>query len=232
MSDINALETILSYTFHDKMIIGRALTHTSVLKPVAGVSGTFERLEFLGDRVLGLVIADRLLEVFPNEKEGAIAKRHASLVCKDRLADVAETVGLGDFIIMSDAEKKSGGRHNETILADCTEAVIGALYKDGGLDAAVRFIHAFWNDFIHSEDTPPIDYKSALQELVQGMGKPPPHYDFIGRTGPDHKPVFTVACRIEGFDVIEGVGDSKKAAEKKAAEGMSAFLINNEGKIK
>ncbi len=229
MSNFEKLETILGYSFKNKQILSRAVTHTSMMVGGGQVDASYERLEFLGDRVLGLVMAQWLLDVFSQENEGAIAKRHAALVCGEILAKIANEIALGHYITMSEAEKKSGGQKKETILADCMEALIGAVYSDGGLMAAEKMVKALWNERIHESLKPPIDYKSALQEWLQGRGMGLPEYRFIDREGPDHQPVFTVECHVEGQEIAVAVGESKKAAEKLAAERMLEQL---EGKSK
>lgn len=229
MVELKKLEAVLGYSFKDRHILSRALTHTSMTQSAKSDAASYERLEFLGDRVLGLVMAQWLLAEFPDENEGAIAKRHAALVCGDTLASIAQDIAIGDYIVMSEAEKKSGGQRKETILADCMEAILGAVYSDGGLDVAQTLIGTVWKDRIRHNLEPPVDYKSALQERLQARGMPLPEYRFIDREGPDHQPVFTVECRVENEPVVTAVAESKKAAEKLAAEKMLKLL---ESKVK
>jgi ribonuclease-3 len=186
--------------------------------PTPGLA--YERLEFLGDRVLGLVIANWLLEHFRAERVGALARRLASLVRWETLSDVAATLQLGRYLRLSTGEAESGGRNNGAILADSCEAVIGALYLDGGLPVAEKFIRSRWADLIDRTASPPQDVKTALQEWAQGRGKPLPVYETLGQTGPDHSPKFEVRVHLEGHESVTAEGASKRAAEKAAASAM------------
>jgi ribonuclease-3 len=222
------LESVLGHVFSDSGLLVDALTHPSL----AGLSRTngagddrvpgqaYERLEFLGDRVLGLVVAEWLLERFPGEREGSLARRHAALVRREALAVVADSVDLGRSLRLSPGEQGCGGRANRTILADACEAVIGALYLDGGLDVARRFVRRAWGAQIDAAHAPPQDCKTALQEWVQGQGKPLPVYEIVRRSGPAHEPEFEVAVRVEGYPPVQGTGRSRRLAETTAARGM------------
>nr|WP_245986949.1 ribonuclease III [Azospirillum thermophilum] len=226
-ADLAGLAEALGHRFAKPGLLEDAVTHPSLMglerggrrgqRPDHGPGLAYERLEFLGDRVLGLVIAEWLLEQFPHEKEGALAKRHAALVRREAVGRVAEGIGLGGYLRLSPAEAQGGGRTNQTILGDACEAVIGALYLDGGLDVARRFIRGAWAEQIERPQPPPIDPKTALQEWVQGRGLPLPTYELLDRSGPAHEPVFRVAVRVEGMDPVTGTGPSKRIAEKKAA---------------
>jgi ribonuclease-3 len=171
-------------------------------------------LEFLGDRVLGLIVAEMLLETFPDEDEGMIARRHAALVRAEALTRVARDVGLGGAL------RLKGERPNPAILADACEAVIGALYLDGGLDAASRFVRQAWQELLAETPAPPKDAKTELQEWAQGRALPLPSYREIGREGPAHAPVFTVEVDVTGLPPIRAQGASKRTAEQRAAEQM------------
>lgn len=228
--DLAALARALGHEFADPSLLEDAVTHPSLMglerTPRAARRGgrgpgiAYERLEFLGDRVVGLIVAEWLLERYPEEREGALAKRHASLVRRESLGRVADRIGLGAYLRMSPAEAQSGGRGNRTILGDACEAVIGALYLDAGLDAATRFVRGALAEQIDKPTPPPLDSKTALQEWAQGRGKPLPSYELIDQSGPAHEPVFVVAVRVEGMDPVTGSGSSKRVAEKKAASAL------------
>lgn len=211
------LTASLGYEFSDLELLAQALTHRS-----AALHGhtSYERLEFLGDRVLGFTVADLLLDAYPQEKEGALAKRHADLVRRETLAEVAREAGIGPYIEMSRGEAESGGRENDAILADVCEALIAALYRDGGIEPARRFISRYWTGRLNAPPNPPEDAKTLLQEWAQGRGLPLPDYKVVGREGPDHAPHFTVSVGVKGWDDAEGGGPSKRAAERAAAEAM------------
>jgi len=218
----------LGYDFTQPALLERAVTHSSMLANAGGGTAekSYERLEFLGDRVLGLVAADMLIEAFPDENEGQLARRHVALVRQEALARVAEEIDLGKYLNLARSEEESGGRNNPATLADACEAVIGALYMDGGLETAARFIRGAWGDMLTQTPSPPKDAKTALQEWVQGRGLPLPSYREISREGPDHGPVFTVEVAIQGFDPVSGQGASKRAAEQRAAEEMMKKVQN------
>lgn len=179
-----------------------------------------QRLEFLGDRVLGLVIADMLYAAFPGEREGDMAKRHAALVCGDALVEVATQIRLRDQLILADGEEHSGGRDNASNLEDACEALIGALYLDGGLEAAESFIRKYWQPLLAREVTPPKDAKTALQEWAQGQGLPLPDYAELSRSGPAHAPEFEIRVRVEGYPSAQGSGHSKRDAQQAAAQAL------------
>lgn len=217
----------LGYDFKQPDLLVRALTHPSTLASAGGVSErSYERLEFLGDRVLGLVAADMLLETFPNENEGQLARRHVALVRQEALARIARSIDLGVHLHLARSEEEGGGRNNPATLADACEAVIGALYLDGGLDAARNFIRGAWTPLLTETPAPPQDAKTALQEWVQGRGLPLPVYKEVGREGPDHAPIFTVEVTVSGQGAMNGQGSSKRAAEQRAAEEMLKKVKN------
>ncbi len=201
-------------------LLRQALTHSSAARNRTTRAESNERLEFLGDRVLGLVTARLIYERFPDEDEGSLARRHAALVRREALARVAERIGLGDHLVMSRGEAEAGGRKNPSLLADACEAVIAALYLDGGLDAAHQFIRRHWEPLMEEESSPPQDAKTALQEWAQAHGLPLPAYAETGREGPPHAPVFTVQVSLEGLGAVTASGPSKRAAQQVAAEAM------------
>ena len=183
---IDELSGATGYSFHDPDLARLALTHRSAIG--RGRSKTYERLEFLGDRVLALVIADLLYDNFPDEDEGSLAKRLVALVRRETLADVASSLGLPPLIELSRGEEDAGGRQNPAILADVCEALIGAMYRDGGMRAARAFIRRNWLDRMCGMEKPPKDAKTELQEWAQGRGLELPEYREVGRSGPDHAP--------------------------------------------
>ncbi len=210
----------IGHGFAQPQLLERALTHASAAGGPEPSPRTNERLEFLGDRVLGLVIAEMLLNKFPGEDEGRIAMRHSALVRREALARVAQNIDLGPHIIMARGEANSGGRHNPSLLADCCEAVIAALYLDGGLAAAAAFIQLHWTPMLAETPDPPKDAKTRLQEWAQGAGLALPEYQEVERSGPHHAPLFTVEASVPGFPPLGATGPSKRAAEQNAAERL------------
>ncbi|MFO1057791.1 MAG: ribonuclease III [Dongiaceae bacterium] len=216
------LETALGHAFADPGLLIQALTHPSIGR--GGPAGGYERLEFLGDRVLGLVVADLLYRGFPDATEGALARRFAQLVRRESLARVAAAIDLAPHIRLSRGEAESGGRDNAGLLADCCEAVIGALWLDGGLEAAAPLIQRFWVPMIAEAATPPQDARTALQDWAQARALPLPSYRTVGESGPPHDPTFVVAVAVEGQPPAEGTARSKRAAATAAAAAMLARL--------
>ncbi|MEM6780469.1 MAG: ribonuclease III [Pseudomonadota bacterium] len=214
------LENKLGYTFQDQKLLIKALTHSSTGFSSTGTTRNYERLEFLGDRVLGLIMADILFKTFQDDNEGNLAKRHSALVQGKTLSDIALENDLGTYVIMSDSERSSGGETNENILADVMEGLLGALYLDGGLPPARQLIETWWGDRIQTMDKAPQDPKTALQEWVQARGLPLPAYEIASREGPDHAPVFVIQVQVMGEKPIEAEGPSRRQAEKIAAEKM------------
>ncbi len=214
MAHITAdLEKRLGYKFTDKALLDMALTHSSVSS-----KRNYERLEFLGDRVLGLVIAKLLYARFPEEAEGDLAKRLAALVQGEFLAAIAKEINLGSFIKFSDAEAQSGGGENDNILADVFESMIGALYLESGFDQCEALIQKLWGSRLDVMLTPPQHPKTRIQEWAQSQGLPLPKYEISAQTGPDHAPVFEITLTVKGFDPLKAEGKSRQAAEKLAAK--------------
>ncbi len=214
-----ALEQRLGHAFSDRTLLREAMTHGSALDN-GKKRRSYDRLEFLGDRVLGLVVSERLLAMHKNEDEGDLAPRYNALVNRHACAHAARAAELGDAILLSPAEEASGGRGKEAILADVCESVIAALYLDGGLEAARAFVHKFWGDAFETGANAPRDAKTALQEWAAAR-KRGLSYVVIDQTGPEHAPHFIVEARIDGFDATRGEGGSKRDAQRAAA---SAFL--------
>ena len=212
-----ALEEALGHRFKDPDLLTRALTHASL-----GAARSNERLEFLGDRVLGLVVAERLYGEFPNEEEGGLAVRLNALVRRDACARVAEAAGLAEHLIMAPSESASGGRGKAALLAGATEAVIAALYLDGGFETARRFVLRYWNEALASLAPDLRDAKTALQEWSQGPKGPRaiPNYRIASREGPDHAPLFNVEVRVGKLEPQTGDGPTKRDAEQDAARRL------------
>lgn len=212
------LEQALGYSFKDGKILLEALTH----RGANAASPANERLEFLGDRVLGLVIAETLLKEFPKEEEGALATRLAALVSAPVCGRIAGGIGLAAHMKMAPGQRADD--EHTAVLADACEAMIGALYMDGGLDAARAFIAAKWSEHIHADLTPPKDAKTALQEWAQARGLPLPAYRVVQETGPAHAPSFVMAVSVEGHAEKIGAGRTKRLATQEAAAALLAAL--------
>ena len=220
---LSDLEQQLGYRFRDNSLLTRALTHGSAVAESDG-RATYQRLEFLGDRVLGLIIADLLWEHFPHADEGELARRFNALVRRETCMEVAKDLGLGAFLIIGASEERSGGRRKTAILADAAESVIGAIYRDGGFDAARELIAAHWQPRMLAAERPRRDAKTALQEWSQGRGMPPPTYEIIERKGPDHAPIFKVRVLISGLEPAFGEGRSRRDGEQIAASSLLVKL--------
>jgi len=218
---IEALERRLGYAFHDRLLLERALTHASVGDGAAKPGLDNERLEFLGDRVLGLLTAERLIALDPVASEGDLAPRLNALVNRQTCARVARAIGLGPALRLSGAETRTGGRDKDSILGNACEALIAALYQDAGLDNTRRIFLDIWRDEFDALSAPrPKDAKTQLQEWAQARGRPLPSYAVVGRDGPEHAPVFTVEVTVEGHGRAQGQGSSRQTAEKSAAQSM------------
>ncbi len=215
------LEARLSYRFADPAHLTMALTHKSAAED-GGANN--ERLEFLGDRVLGLAVADMLLARFPEEPEGGLSKRLVPLVRKEALAEVAREWELGPILVMSDAEIAEGGRAKAALLADAVEAVLGAVYLDGGYEPARDLVGRVWSARIDAVADLPRDAKTTLQEwsLARGLGLPA--YREVARHGPDHAPAFVVEVEVAPHPAERAEGRSKRTAEKAAAARLLARL--------
>ncbi|MCU0837530.1 MAG: ribonuclease III [Rhodospirillales bacterium] len=217
------LETVLGHSFADLSLLRLALRHASAGLAAGGHGTSNERLEFLGDRVLGLCVSELLCETFPNDSVGELARRHAQLVSGDALERVARAIGLPPFIRVG-----RGGGHeansapNPNIIADACEAVIAALYLDGGLAAAAAFVRQAWAPLLAEAQVAPKDPKTALQEWAQGQGLSLPVYEEVSREGPDHQPVFVIRVRLGDGRQASAAGPSKRLAEAQAAKALLA----------
>ena len=216
------LEARLGYRFADPDLLDRALTHSSAVSPGKRVERSYQRLEFLGDRVLGLVVADLLYRRLPKANEGELSRSLNTLVRKETCAALARELDLGAEMNLGEREARTGGAGKEAILGDVAEAMLGAIYCDGGLGKAYEVIERMFGEQIGHAGNVRADPKTTLQEWAQGRGHEPPLYTETERTGPDHAPEFTIAVRLGDYATITATGPSKKLAEHKAAE---AFLI-------
>jgi len=215
----SALEERIGYKFADKALLERALTHISALAG-GNRSASYQRLEFLGDHVLGLVISDMLYRAFPKANEGELSRRLADLVRKETCAEVARAMELGPALKLGSSESHAGGRLRITILGDACEALVGAVYFDAGYAAAEQLVSRFWKERMLRPLRPLRDPKTMLQEWAQARGLPTPTYRELARTGPHHDPEFRVAVALPDRPPAEGLGSSKRAAEQNAAAAM------------
>ncbi|MDH5773222.1 MAG: ribonuclease III [Rhodospirillaceae bacterium] len=219
-----AVEKILGYEFKDALLLETALTHSSAAE---GHLNSNERLEFLGDRVLGVVVAQILYNKFENENEGSLARRFAALTSRDALAEVAGRLGIDGFIETSPTDSATSKRGKQTLLADTMEALLGSLFLDGGLEVASGFIAANWDKLLNSDINPPKDAKTALQEWTQANGLGLPEYSLMEQSGPDHAPIFTIALEVSGHGKHIGKGSSRRNGEMDAAESFLRTLKEN-----
>lgn len=218
---LEALQERLGYRFRDREPLVRALTHRSAVPGDRVAHESYQRLEFLGDRVLALVVSEMLYRAHPKADEGDLARRLNSLVRRETCAEVAVALDLGSAIRLGAGERQSGGRRKDAILGDVAEAVIAAVYLDGGFEQARDFVERNWRPRMESLSGSLRDAKTTLQEWAQGRGLPTPAYEAIGRSGPDHAPLFTVRVTIgESGPSGEGQGKSKRDAEQAAATGV------------
>jgi len=215
------LEECIGHSFAHASLLDSALTHISAL-PGKSRAGSYQRLEFLGDHVLGLVVSDMLFRAFPKADEGELSRRLADLVRRETCADVARSVDLGAAIKLGVSEANAGGRRRLAILADVCEALIGAVFLDGGYAAAAGMIERLWGERMRAPARPLRDPKTVLQEWAQGRGLPTPSYREVARTGPHHDPEFRISVVLPSLEPAEGVGRSKRAAEQAAAAALLA----------
>lgn len=226
---IRDLEVSLGYHFHNITILENALTHSSYANERWRDSlASNERLEFLGDSVLGMVTAEHLYKLFPDRSEGELTRIRADLVCETSLAKVARKLNLGDHLLLGHGEEQGGGRNRSSILADAVESVLAAAYLDGGFAAASGLIHRFILTDIPTKHLRNMDYKTKLQELVQQRKNQVIQYELTGESGPDHAKEFFVEVRLNDQVIGNGVGSSKKRAEQDAARAGIEKLFPNE----
>lgn len=226
VAGLATLEETLGHRFAQKDLLIEALTHPSAVRRRGISRRGYERLEFLGDRVLGLIVAELLWRRFPEATEGEMTRRHAHLVRREALSEVAQALDLGTRLLISRGEESAGVRKNKSVLADACEAVIAALYLDGGLEAAQPFIEHWWEKRLGEIGSLRRDPKTALQEFVQGRGFPLPAYRIDKTEGPAHKRRFTVTVKVEGMESVTATasGSSKRGAEIAAAAAALSAL--------
>jgi ribonuclease-3 len=218
--DTAAFEQRIGYRFKDRALLEQALTHISALSGARNRAASYQRLEFLGDHVLGLVVSDMLFRAFARADEGEMSRRLADLVRKEACADVGRAIDLGAAIRLGASEANAGGRGRTAILADVCEALIGAVFVDGGYPAAAALIERLWSERMRTPARPLRDSKTVLQEWAQARGLPTPAYREVERKGPDHDPEFRVTVELPDLAPAEGLGRSKRAAEQAAAAAM------------
>ena len=216
-ADLSAFAARIGHAFSQPDLLVRAVTHSSLS---SSTRPSNERLEFLGDRVLGLSIATALFQSDDRAAEGQLAPRFNALVRQETCADVAREIGLGEVLKLGRSEMMSGGRRKEALLGDAMEAVIAAIYLDAGFEAARAVVLRLWGERIAAARSLTRDAKSALQEWAQARGLPPPVYVEVGRSGPDHQPVFTVEARLSNGEVASGEAAGKRQAEQAAAAAL------------
>ena len=224
MTNIKTLENSIKYYFVNRALLEAAITHTSFVNNKKDY--TYERLEFLGDRVLGLIIADLIYKNFLNESEGDLARRIAFLVSGKTLSEIAIKLKLQDYVRVSDNLKFNDGENN-SILSDTMEAIIGAIFLDSNYSEVKKVIKYIWIEYIKNDDKPPKDPKSALQELSMELKYEMPVYSNYIKEGPDHSPVFKVKVSIKGLNKSQGMGVSKKSAEIDAASKLLRIIESN-----
>jgi len=212
----------IGYRFKKKSLIREALSHPSLESSV-----NYQRLEFVGDRVLGLIIAAWLYEKNHDLDEGGLASRHTNLVRRETCAAVARTMDLGSYIHMAKSTEEQGGREKETILSDVCESVLGAIFEEAGFEVADQIVRKFWTEHIESDKHTERDAKTLLQEWAQARKLPTPSYVVTGREGPAHQPVFEITVRVKEFGEEKGFGPSKREAEKNAAGKILERLVGD-----
>ena len=226
---IKDLETAIGYRFKNITILQNALTHSSYANEYWHDNlKSNERLEFLGDSILGMAVAQHLFANFPNRLEGELTRMRADMVCEKSLARIAHQVDLGKYLLLGHGEEQSGGRNRPSILADAVEAVLAACFLDGGMEAAEHFIRKFVLCNVPAEEMKNVDYKTALQELVQQKKNQQISYQLVGESGPDHDKTFVVEVSLNEVAVGRGEGSSKKRAEQAAARMAIEKLFPNQ----
>lgn len=220
-ADLQAFQTRIGHQFRQPDLLVQAVTHASLSSPTRPDN---QRLEFLGDRVLGLVMAEALLGADTKAAEGQLAPRFNALVRKETCADVAREVGLGDVMKLGRSEMMSGGRRKEALLGDALEALIAAIYLDGGFAAAQAVVLRLWGGRVGAVDADARDAKTALQEWAQARGMAPPAYTEAAREGPDHQPIFTVQVQLDNGELEVAKAGAKRQAEQQAARALLARM--------
>ncbi|MFN3892464.1 MAG: ribonuclease III [Beijerinckiaceae bacterium] len=228
--DLGELERRLGHAFKDRKLLERALTHVSAIAAKGARVDSYQRLEFLGDRVLGLAVSDMLHASFPKAAEGELSRRLAELVRKETCAEIASEWGVGDHLRLGGGEAQTGGAKKVAILGDVCESLIGAVYVDAGFEAARDLVRRNWSERMLKPRRPLRDPKTVLQEWAQARGLDTPVYREAGRSGPAHAPKFIISVEVAGFGAIEAEGASKRSAEQAAARAfMTREGVNERG---
>ena len=222
-ADLTLLQSKLGYVFQNRALLIRAVTHSSMSSDTRDDN---QRLEFLGDRVLGLVMAEALLAEDTSAREGQLAPRFNALVRKEACAEVAKEIGLAEALKLGRSEMLSGGRRKQALLGDAMEAVLAAVYLDGGFEAARKVVLATWGARVQSVEADARDPKTTLQEWAQARGMPPPSYTIISRTGPDHAPEFVIEAKLKTGETAQAKAGSKRLAEHAAAKTLLEQVSN------
>lgn len=221
------LQKILEYHFNDIALLKEALSHPSLHGDHKFLGKDYERLEFLGDAVVNVIVTDILYHKFKSYTEGDLAKMRSYFISKEFMVKVAHDIELFNYMIVGSSEESAGGRRNPNNLENVLEAIIGAIYLDGGLKNAYSMVLKFWKKFITPDVLVSQDPKTHLQEMIQELGRPIPKYNVVEKSGPSHSPEFTVECVVESMEVSNGHGKSIKAAEKEAAIKMIEYIKKN-----
>lgn len=216
------LQEKLGYRFKNVALLQQALTHSSV---TAKLSQNYERLEFLGDRILGMGVASIVYDSFDTEPEGNLSQRFMALVCKETVAEVARSLGLENYVVSESIDVFN----NDNVLCDVCEAIIGAVFIDGGAETSLNFVKSFWMPLVNTHSKPPKDAKTRLQEIAHEKGLATPVYFEIGKEGSEHEPIFNMQVRVDKLKPQSGKGKNKKTAEQQAAEKMLAILGEKNG---
>ena len=224
--ELQAFETRIGHRFATPDLLIRAMTHSSLGSPSRPDN---QRLEFLGDRVLGLVIAEALMGEDETAREGKLAPRFNALVRKETCAEVAREIDLGEVLKLGKSEMVTGGRRKDALLGDAMEALIAAVYRDAGFDAARGFVLRLWGKRIEAVDEDARDPKTALQEWAQSRKMPPPSYELVRRAGPDHAPEFTIAVTLKNGEAAQAVAGNKRSAEQAAAKELLERMETSDG---
>lgn len=224
------LENTIGYSFQNSKLLLQAVTHSSYCREPAVQPGELfnEQMEFLGDAILGFLVSKALVERFPDDAEGFLSKRKAHLVSEAHLYQVARRIAMGQFLRLGKGEEQTGGRVKKALLADALEALIAAIYLDGGLEPTRRFVHRWILESVDWQQVPSVDYKSELQEFLHEIHSPQPRYIIVREQGPEHHKVFTVQLEVGGTRLAQAEGESKKAAQQAAAQIALARLRSKE----
>jgi ribonuclease III len=217
------LQKVIGYRFGNISLLEKAITHPSYVS-VKPKAKSYERLEFLGDAVLGLIVSEYLHISFHEESEGGLAKRRAAVVCGESLAIVARKLNIGSFLLVSGSEESNGGRDNSANIENSLEAIIGAIYMDGGMEPARTFILSHFEELMREMSSPPKDPKTTLQEWAQARGYSVPLYETVTQEGPAHHPIFTIKVTVQDAPEVVAKGNSKKMAEREAAKKLLELL--------